>query len=83
MKIHSSYVPKTLPTKVPRTHHSPTPSEHLNTTQNAAPLSEVPFDSAKVEQIKNAIAQGCFQIHPEAIADGIIQMAKDLISSHV
>lgn len=40
-----------------------------------------PVDSARIQEIKNAIAQGRFQINPEAIADGLIETARELINS--
>jgi len=36
-------------------------------------------DTAKVEAIKQAIAEGRFTINPEAIADGLIATARDLV----
>lgn len=51
-------------------------SSVANTLQNhAAP----PVDSARIQEIKDAIAQGRFKINPEAIADGLIESARDLI----
>lgn len=37
------------------------------------------FDSAKVEQIRAAIAEGRFQVNPSAVADSLIQTARDLV----
>ena len=42
--------------------------------------SEV-FDSAKVEQIKTAIAEGRFQVNANAVADSLINTARDLIKN--
>lgn len=39
------------------------------------------FNSAKVSEIKAAIADGTFQINPERIAEGLIDTVKDLIST--
>lgn len=39
------------------------------------------FDVEKVNQIKAAIANGQFVIHPERIADGLIDSVKDMIST--
>lgn len=39
-----------------------------------------PVNSARIQEIKNAIAQGQFTINPDAIAEGLIQTARDLIS---
>lgn len=35
--------------------------------------SEVPFDSAKVQKIKDALQNGSFQIDPNKIADKILE----------
>lgn len=37
------------------------------------------FDTAKVAEIKSAIANGTFKVNPERIADGLIDTVKDLI----
>ena len=37
------------------------------------------FDSAKVDQIKAAISEGRFQVNPHAVADSLIQTARDLV----
>lgn len=37
------------------------------------------YDAEKVEAIKLAISSGQFQIHPEKIADGLIDTVKDLL----
>ena len=39
------------------------------------------FDSAKIEEIKSAIAEGRFQVNAEKIADGLIDSVKELIHS--
>lgn len=46
-----------------------------------APGSEAPFDVGRVEEIKQAIAQGRFNINAGAIADRLIASAKELIDS--
>jgi negative regulator of flagellin synthesis FlgM len=38
------------------------------------------FDSGKVETIKNAIANGSFQINAEAIADKLLANANEMLS---
>lgn len=37
------------------------------------------FDNAKVEQIRAAIAEGRFQVNAGAVADSLIQTARDLV----
>jgi negative regulator of flagellin synthesis FlgM len=39
------------------------------------------FDTAKVEEIKLAIAAGRFQVKPEEIADALISQVMDLLQS--
>ncbi len=80
MKISSSYLPKTPTVQAPKAKKAQ--SAPLTENVLSAPIAqEMPFDCAKVEEIKTAIAQGRFKIHPEAIAEGLIQMAKDLIQN--
>ncbi len=83
MKIDSTFIPQNPQfTKVSRRAVTETKTEQAQAAENAAaaPKTESPFDAAKVEEIKAAIAQGRFKINPEAIADGLIAMARDLIA---
>lgn len=68
------------------------PAENLaratgsNTVANTAGLAAQsveapPVNAARIQEIKDAIAQGRFTINPEAIADGLIQTARDLVNS--
>lgn len=41
--------------------------------------SDQPFDQAKVDKIKKAIASGNFQIDPERVADRMIKSAAELL----
>jgi len=42
--------------------------------------AEAPFDTAKVEAIRQAIKDGQFQVNPEAVAEKIINSAKELLN---
>ncbi|MDR1349516.1 MAG: flagellar biosynthesis anti-sigma factor FlgM [Zoogloeaceae bacterium] len=43
--------------------------------------SEAPVDNSRVQEIKQAIAEGRFRINPEAIADRLISTAQELIAA--
>ncbi|MDR1889895.1 MAG: flagellar biosynthesis anti-sigma factor FlgM [Zoogloeaceae bacterium] len=43
--------------------------------------SDAPVDSNRVQEIKQAIAEGRFRINPEAIADRLINTAQELIEA--
>ncbi len=40
-----------------------------------------PVNTSRIQEIKDAISQGRFRINPEAIADGLIETARDLVNS--
>ena len=42
---------------------------------------QMPVNAARVQEIKEAIAQGKFKINPEAIAGSLIETARDLLNS--
>lgn len=42
---------------------------------------EAPVDAARVQAIRQAISEGRFQINPEAIADRLIESARELVES--
>ncbi|MDP2827248.1 MAG: flagellar biosynthesis anti-sigma factor FlgM [Sulfuricellaceae bacterium] len=44
-------------------------------------MSESPVDTAKVEAIKQAIAEGRFKVNPEAIAEGLLNDVRDLLKN--
>lgn len=46
----------------------------------ALDLSSPPVNSGKLAEIKEAIAQGRFQINPEAIADRLLDTAREMIN---
>lgn len=47
----------------------------------AANASTPEFDAAKVEKIKQAIADGSYKVNPDAIADKLLANAQELLSS--
>jgi negative regulator of flagellin synthesis FlgM len=54
-------------------------SESVDINPVASQMSEPAFDASKVEAIKQAISSGQFKVNPEAIADGLIKTARELI----
>jgi negative regulator of flagellin synthesis FlgM len=60
--------------------------------QDAVSLSQVagslqaserpPVNTARIQEIKAAISEGRFKINPEAIADRLIESARDLLNSN-
>lgn len=49
--------------------------------QLAGASSGAPIDGARIAEIKLAISEGRFQINAEAIADSLIDTARDLLNS--
>jgi negative regulator of flagellin synthesis FlgM len=47
----------------------------------AAAAAAPEFDAAKVEKMKQAIADGSFKVDPEAIADKLIANATELLNA--
>lgn len=43
--------------------------------------SGAPIDGARIAEIKLAISEGRFQVNAEAIADGLLSTARDLLQS--
>ncbi|MDP3539382.1 MAG: flagellar biosynthesis anti-sigma factor FlgM [Azonexus sp.] len=88
MKIDSSYRPTTpgvTPKAVPA-QATPTASatEAVSLSQLAASshgMEKPPINSARIQEIKQAISEGRFKINPEAIADRLIESARDLVNS--
>jgi negative regulator of flagellin synthesis FlgM len=52
---------------------------HLQQTE-LIDSSAPPFDSQRVAEIRQAVAEGRFQINAEKIADSLIQSVRDLIA---
>lgn len=88
MKINGSYSPATS-TVASRT--TTTKASTSSNTQEAVSLSKLPgslqnsepppVNSARISEIKQAITEGRFKINPEAIADRLIESARDLVNA--
>lgn len=88
MKIDSTY--KSSPAPAP-THPGARPSHEASSNAESVSLSQLagamqgtekpPVNAARIQEIKEAISQGRFKINPEAIADGLIQSARELLDS--
>ncbi len=88
MKIDSTYNLSTTPAT---TRPVARPSQETASTTDSVSLSQLagtlqstekpPVNTVRIQEIKEAISQGRFKINPEAIADGLIQSARDLLNS--
>mgnify|MGYP000214506280 CR=1 FL=1 len=88
MKIDSTYKPgpaPTAPRPAARPAHEPASTgESVSLSQLAGVMQSTdkpPVNAARIQEIKDAISQGRFKVNPEAIADGLIQSARDLLDS--
>ena len=89
MKIDSAYKP-TTPVATPRT--TTTQAAPKTGVQDPVSLSQLsgslkasehmPVNTARILEIKQAISEGRFKINPEAIADRLIESARDLVNSN-
>lgn len=87
MKIDNSYKPTAQAIAPRQTTAQTTPT---GSAQEAVSLSQLagslqggekpPVNAAKIQEIKQAISEGRFQINPEAIADRLIESARDLLN---
>jgi negative regulator of flagellin synthesis FlgM len=41
--------------------------------------ADTPVDTARIAEIKQAIAEGRFSINPERIADGLLQSVREML----
>jgi negative regulator of flagellin synthesis FlgM len=90
MKIDSSFKPTT--TGAPPKAAAPQPAPAAAVASEAVSLSPLagslrsgeamPVNTARVQEIKQAIAEGRFKINPEAIADRLIESARELVNSN-
>ncbi|PKO38086.1 MAG: flagellar biosynthesis anti-sigma factor FlgM [Betaproteobacteria bacterium HGW-Betaproteobacteria-6] len=88
MKIDSTYKPVTPPITNRPVSRSPqeasSSAESVSLSQLAGTIQgaeKPPVNAARIQEIKDAISQGRFKVNPEAIADGLIQSARDLLDS--
>lgn len=88
MKIDSSYKPATasLPAKAPTAQAAPASpaTDAVSLSQLAGTLQggeKPPINAARIQEIKLAISEGRFKVNPEAIADRLIESARDLLNS--
>lgn len=88
MKIDSSYKPVsaslTPKTATPQPASTTSDGEAVSLSSLAGTLQgneKPPINSARIQEIKQAIAEGRFTINPEAIADRLIASARDLVST--
>jgi negative regulator of flagellin synthesis FlgM len=77
-------------TEKPAENATPVSSTNVRLGQAATQLNKIEssmsstpvVDAAKVEQIKQAISEGRFQVNSGAVADRLIQTVADLINSN-
>lgn len=90
MKIEGSLKPNLAPASSPpqpraaQTTPVATPSDAVSLSTLAGSLvsNERPtVNASRIQEIKDAIAQGKFRINPEAIADHLLETARDLVGS--
>lgn len=87
MKIDSTYNPATTQItsrSAARPSQEPSAAASVSLSQLASTMQgteKPPVNAARIQEIKEAIAQGRFKVNPEAIADGLIQSARDLLDS--
>lgn len=68
----------------PQQKAGPGAGERVDISSLSASLQEVgageaPVNAQKVAEIKQAIAEGRFQINPERIADGLLNSVRDML----
>lgn len=87
MKIDSGYKPNLAPlgnrAPAPAAAEPKASGDSVNLSSVASTLqgqATPPLNNARIQEIKDAIAQGRFKINPETIADGLIESARDLIN---
>jgi negative regulator of flagellin synthesis FlgM len=87
MKIDSTYKPSLTPTApraATRTQEAAATAESVSLSQLAGVMQgsdKPPVNAARIQEIKEAISQGRFKVNPEAIADGLLQSARNLLDA--
>lgn len=66
-------------TQVNNVHLSPNATKLQNIDSNSA--SESVVNSARIQEIKQAISEGNFQINPGVVADKLLETVRELIQS--
>lgn len=88
MKIDSNYKPSpantgTKPAAATRVQNQATTPDPVSLSALSGTFSQgvntPPVNQARIQEIKQAISEGRFQINPDAIADRLIDSAKDLV----
>lgn len=87
MKIENTFKPIGTGTALKPSATQSAPATSKQEAVSLSPLAgslqsdqDYPVDMAKILEIKQAIAEGRFTINPEAIANGLIESARDLVS---
>lgn len=78
-KRRTDLTPNTTAEQENNVHLSPNVAKLQNIDSNSASDSIV--NSARVQEIKQAISEGSFQINPEVVADRLLETVKELIHS--
>ena len=78
-KRRTDLTPNTTAEQENNVHLSPNVAKLQNIDSNSASGSIV--NSARVQEIKQAISEGNFQINPEVVADRLLETVKELIHS--
>ncbi|HEX6733242.1 MAG TPA: flagellar biosynthesis anti-sigma factor FlgM [Azonexus sp.] len=88
MKIDSSFKPTTAGIAPKAKPAQPAPAADASEAVSLSPLAgslrggeAPPVNTARIQEIKQAIAEGRFKINPEAIADRLIESARDLLNN--
>ena len=88
MKIDNTYIPTGTTLTPANTARQPATATPAQDAVSLSPLAgslrgteQQPVNTARIQEIKQAIAEGRFKIHPEAIADRLLESARDLVNT--